>query len=101
MRILDEEKYPDGISIPLENLDSWVWKMGFYCETEEGVWYELFLSDEQRKYYPDTKDLEESMEESNYDSLYLGDFQDYGQITFFVPNGEEEWTFEELTDMFM
>ena len=34
MRILDEEKYPDGISTPLENLDSWVWKKGFYCETE-------------------------------------------------------------------
>ena len=101
MRILDELKYPDGISSPLEDLNDWVWEKGYYCQTEEGIWYELYLSRDQRKYYPNTKVLEETMEETNYDSLYLGNFEEYNQITFFVPNDEEEWTYEELTDKFM
>ena len=65
MRILDEEKYPDGISSPLEDLNDWVWEKGYYCQTEEGIWYELYLSRDQRKYYPNTKVLEETMDETN------------------------------------
>mgnify|MGYP006126192557 CR=1 FL=1 len=44
----DYDNYPDGISTSLDNLEPSVWDRGYYCETDKGVWYELYFSEEQK-----------------------------------------------------
>ena len=46
----DYEQY-DGIETPLENLEPSVWDRGYYCDTDEGVWYELYFNEEQKIHY--------------------------------------------------
>jgi len=43
----DYEKYPDGIADPLKFLDheERVWDRGYYCEVENGCWYELYVNE--------------------------------------------------------
>ena len=50
----DYEIYPEGISNPLSFLDrdESVWDRGYYCETEEGVWYELYVNETIKLDYP-------------------------------------------------
>jgi hypothetical protein len=36
----------------------------------------------------------------SYSCLRLDDYEDYGQITFFVSNEENNYTLNELTDVF-
>ena len=101
----DYEKYPDGISSPLDDLEPSVWDRGYYCETDEGVWYEVYFSEEQKKHYPSEKEIQETFDSNLIDGegfkgISLWNFEEDNQITFFVPNGEEEWTFDKMTDMF-
>jgi hypothetical protein len=35
------------------------------------------------------------------EGLWLGDYEENSQITFFVPNQEKEFTFDEMTDIFI
>ena len=48
----NEEINPDGISNPLENLTEHVWDRGYYLETDDGYWYEVYVNDDIKKYYP-------------------------------------------------
>ena len=41
--VWDEEINPDFISDPLENLNSIVWDRGYFKETDDGVWYEVYV----------------------------------------------------------
>lgn len=61
---LDLEKYPDGISIPMDvdGMDGIT--RGYYLITEDGTWYEIYLSEEINM-----DSLEEEMEAFN--SLYI------------------------------
>jgi uncharacterized protein YwgA len=49
----NEEINPDGISIILKNLDKFVWNRGYYFPTDEGIWYEIYVNDEIKRFYPD------------------------------------------------
>ena len=81
---------------------------GYYCDTDEGVWYELYFNDEQKKYYPKELDLQQTLDENfkygknteGFKGLLLFHFEDENQITFFVSHSEEEWTFDKMTDIF-
>ena len=48
----DYEMYPDGISEVVNDLEPSVWDRGYYCETEEGVWYELYVNETVKSDYP-------------------------------------------------
>ena len=50
----DYDRYPDGISEHLSFLDEdeLVWDRGYYCETEDGVWYELYVNEMIKSDYP-------------------------------------------------
>lgn len=99
--VFDEVKNPDFISSPIKNLEPEVWDRGYYCETADGVWYEVYVSQTIKGYYP-TIDL--SIEEDfdsfgGFNDLFLGNYEQYGQITFFVPKNESVYTLDELTDI--
>ena len=50
--VWNEEINPDFISDQLDNLNSHVWDRGYYKETEDGFWYEVYVNDQIKKYYP-------------------------------------------------
>tara|TARA_B100001057_G_scaffold484708_1_gene563204 strand:- start:612 stop:935 length:324 start_codon:yes stop_codon:yes gene_type:complete len=97
-----------GIETPIKNLETSIWDRGYYCDTDEGVWYELYFNDEQKKYYPKELDLQQTLDENfkygknteGFKGLLLFHFEDENQITFFVSHSEEEWTFDKMTDIF-
>ena len=50
---LDQEKNPDGIAIPLNGLDDEVWERGYYCETDDGTWYEVYANENIKEIWGD------------------------------------------------
>jgi hypothetical protein len=103
--VWNEEINPDFISDPLDrlthNLNPDVWDRGYYKETEDGIWYEVYVNDQIKKYYPkiDLNDEEQKETFGKFDSIMLDHYESDNQITFFVPNGETTYTLGELTDI--
>ena len=103
--VWNEEINPDFISDPLDrqthNLSSDVWDRGYYKETEDGIWYEVYVNDQIKKYYPkiDLNDEEQKETFGKFDSIMLDHYESDNQITFFVPIGESTYTLAELTDI--
>ena len=101
----DYENY-GGIETPLDNLEPSVWDRGYYCETDEGVWYELYVNETVKTDYPSIAEDFENIDSISYNfrgfhGLWLGDYEENSQITFFVPNDEKEFTFNEMTNIFI
>jgi hypothetical protein len=97
--------YPDGISEAVYDLEPSVWDRGYFCETEEGVWYELYVNEQVKSYYPtiseDFNDMDSiSCNFSGFFGLWLGDYEVNSQITFFVPKEEKKFTLDEMTNIF-
>ncbi len=102
----DYEMYPDGISEEVYDLEPSVWDRGYYCETEEGVWYELYVNETIKSDYPTIAEDFDNIDSISYNfrgffGLWLGDYEENSQITFFVPNDEKEFTFNEMTNIFI
>ena len=99
--VRNEEVNPDGISETLENLTPDVWDRGYYLETDDGIWYEVYVNDQIKKYYPkiDLEDEEQKETFGKFHEIMLDHYNDDNQITFFVPNNEIQYTLDELTDI--
>ena len=50
--VWDQEINPDLISDPLENLNSAVWDRGYFKETDDGIWYEVYVTDNIKQNVP-------------------------------------------------
>ena len=99
--VWNEEVNPDGISEPLENLTPYVWDRGYYLETDDCIWYEVYVNDQVKKNYPkiDLEDEEQKETFGKFHEIMLDHYNDDNQITFFVPNNETQYTLDELTDI--
>lgn len=99
----DYDKYPDGISDDVEDLDSSVWDRGYKCETDEGTWYEVYVTDDIKDKVTSVQQGSDAFDEfvGSLLGLYADDYEDYGQLTFFVPYGESDLSFENLTQYFL
>lgn len=100
----DYETYPDGISEVLNDIEHSVWDRGFYCETMDGVWYEMYVNEQIKNYIPIIEEDFENVESisssfKGFHGLWLGNYEDNSQITFFVPNNEDKFTLSEMTDI--
>ena len=97
----NEEINPDGISIILKNLDKFVWNRGYYFPTDEGIWYEIYVNDEIKRFYPDINLSNDEHYETfgGFHDLKLENYTEYNQITFFEPKGEKNYTLENLTEI--
>jgi len=98
--ISDEELNPDGIAKPLQGLAPDVWDRGYCANTDDGIWYEVYLTDQLRLIYTE-EDLSNDDWFTRFHDLELSYFDDYGQITFFVPNDETTYTLDETTEVFI
>jgi len=101
--VWNEEINPDGISDQLENLEPQVWDRGYYKETDDGIWYEVYVNDEIKKYYPkiDLKNEEDKETFGKFKDIMLDHYESDNQITFFQPNNEKTYTLDELTEIFI
>jgi len=101
--VWNEEINPDGISDQLENLEPQVWDRGYYKETDDGIWYEVYVNDEIKKYYPkiDLKNEEDKETFGKFKDIMLDHYESDNQITFFQPNDEKTYTLDELTEIFI
>lgn len=99
----DQFPYPeDGITDSLDGLNTLVWDRGYYCETGEGVWYELYVRENIKEEVPSIDLADEDWEYlSNFHGLILDHYEEEGQITFIVPNDEEDYTLEEMAEVFV
>ena len=89
---LDQDEYPDGVDQNI-NLDPEVWDRGYCLETDEGIWYEVYVNDDNKKGWPD---LDKDEFVTKFHGINLSQYKEYNQITFIEPNGEEKYTLDEL-----
>lgn len=100
--VFNEEINPDFISDRLEDLNSDVWDRGYYKETDEGIWYEVYVNSDIKEYYPeiDIKNDEEHRETfGKFSDIFFDNYKTDSQITFFVADGEATYTLDELTEI--
>ena len=96
--VWNAEVNPDGISSEIDGLTDLVWSRGYYCETDDGIWYEVYVNDDI-KYPIDLSDEEDMEAFEGFHDLNLNHWESDNQITFFEPNDEQEYTLDELTDI--
>tara|TARA_Y100000589_G_scaffold237649_1_gene225049 strand:+ start:287 stop:619 length:333 start_codon:yes stop_codon:yes gene_type:complete len=91
-------KYPeDGVNEQLSSMNGTVRDRGYYEETEDGIWYNLFVTEEIKNYYKTEKAALEAL--YNFHQLNLSMYEEYNQINFFVPNDESTYTSNEMTEI--
>ena len=99
--VWNPEINPDGISEPIENLSTDVWDRGYYLETDEGIWYEVYVNNQIKKGCEEINLDNHTQNETfgNFHDIMLDHYEDNNQITFFVPNNETQYTLDKLTDI--
>ena len=100
--VWDDEINPDGISKPLHGLFEEVWDRGYCCDTVDGTWYEVYVTENLKDIYQkiNLDDPDDFDRFGRFHDLNLSCFEEFGQITFFVPNDEDEFTLDYLTEIF-
>ena len=98
--VWNQDINPDGISEEVFGLTDLVWDRGYGCVTDDGIWYEVYVTDNIKKVYPIDLSNEEDKETfEGFHDLMLDHYESDNQITFFVPNEEEVYTLSELTEI--
>lgn len=104
----DYEKYPDGISETLQFLEHEenVWDRGYFLEVENGCWYELYVNESTKLKFPSLGGNIDDMNSIAYSfrgfhGLWIGDYEENNQITFFEPSNDKTWNYAEMTDIFI
>jgi len=98
--VFNEEINPDGISEEVLTLNNIVFDRGYCCETDEGTWWEVYVTDKIKKGYPINLSDEDHKETfKGFHDLMVDHYESDGQITFFEPYEEEVYTINELTEI--
>jgi len=98
--VWNQDINPDGISEEVFVLNDLVWDRGYCCETDEGTWWEVYVTDKIKKGYPIDLSSEDDKETfKGFQDLNLDHYESDGQITFFESYEEEVYTINELTDI--
>ena len=100
--VWDQEINPDLISDPLENLNSVVWDRGYFKETDDGIWYEVYVADRIKQKVPkiDLNNQKQKILKTFHD-LLIDHYENDNQITFFAPNESDQNYLDILTNIFI
>ena len=100
--VWDQEINPDFISDPLENLNSVVWDRGYFKETDDGIWYEVYVSDRIKQKVPkiDLNDQKQKILKTFHD-LLIDHYENDNHITFFAPQESDQNYLDILTNIFI
>ena len=98
--VWDQEINPDFISDPLENLNSVVWDRGYFKETDDGIWYEVYVADRIKQKVPkiDLNDQKQKILKTFHD-LLIDHYENDNQITFFAPQESDQNYLDILTNI--
>lgn len=108
---LDPSINPDGICKDLDGyFNENLWDRGYYFETKDGTWYEMYANETLKQQYEDLYDngleylkseegIENFGEIGNFNSIMLEHWKEDNQITFFVPTDEDYYTFSEMEEI--
>ena len=100
--VYNDEINPDGISDILDNLTPDVWDRGYYCETDDGIWYEVYGNETIKESYQKIDLINDEIDKETFGGFHdmmLEHYESDNQITFFVPKDEKQYTLDELTDI--
>ena len=100
--VWDQEINPDFISDPLENLNSVVCDRGYFKETDDGIWYEVYVADRIKQKVPkiDLNDQKQKILKTFHD-LLIDHYENDNQITFFAPQESDQNYLDILTNIFI
>ena len=100
--VWDQEINPDFISDPLENLNSVVWDRGYFKETDDGIWYEVYVADRIKQKVPkiDLNNQKQKILKTFHD-LLIDHYENDNQITFFAPNESDQNYLDILKNIFI
>ena len=100
--VWDQEINPDFISDPLENLNPLVWDRGYFKETDDGIWYEVYVTEKIKQKIPkiDLKSKNLKILETFHD-LLIDHYESDNQITFFAPLENDQNYLDILTNIFL
>ena len=100
--VWNQEINPDFISDPLENLNSVVWDRGYFKETDDGIWYEVYVADRIKQKVPkiDLNNQKQKILKTFHD-LLIDHYENDNQITFFAPNESDQNYLDILTNIFI
>ena len=100
--VWDQEINPDFISDPLENLNSVVWDRGYFKETDDGIWYEVYVADRIKQKVPkiDLNNQKQKILKTFHD-LLIDHYENDNQITFFAPHESDQNYLDILTNIFI
>ena len=100
--VFNAEINPDFISDQLDNLNSHVWDRGYYKETDDGIWYEVYVTEKIKQKIPkidlNNKNLKIL---KTFHDLLVDHYDSDNQITFFVPKANNQNYFDILTNIFL
>jgi hypothetical protein len=99
--VWNEEINPDFISDTLENLNTDVWDRGYYKETDDGIWYEVYVVDQIKKKFPkiDLNNQDQNKIFEKFHDLKLDYYMSDNQITFFSPKKNNQNYLDILTNI--
>ena len=102
-----KQRVPE-ITEKLTGLDMDVWDRGYYHQTDEGCWYEVYVNDAIRKIWSPENMVDIFAGKSGYTAfgekpsmIHVSDYDNDNQLTFFVPVREVKYTLKHLTDYFL
>ena len=100
--VFNAEINPDFISDQLDNLNSHVWDRGYYKETDDGIWYEVYVNEKIKQKIPkiDLKNKNLKILETFHD-LLIDHYESDNQITFFAPQKNNQNYLDILTNIFL
>ena len=89
--VWDQEINPDFISDPLENLNSVVWDRGYFKETDDGIWYEVYVADRIKQKVPkiDLNNQKQKILKTFHD-LLIDHYENENQITVLAANESDQ-----------
>ena len=100
--VWDQEINPDFISDTLENLNSFVWERGYYKETDDGIWYEVYVTEKIKQKLPKINLNNKNLKILKiFHDLLLDHYESDNQITFFAPNESDQNYLDILTNIFI
>ena len=99
--VWNPEINPDGISDPIINLSLDVLDRGYFLETEDGTWYEIYVNEKIKKNYPviDLNNKTQNEIFGKFNEIMFDHYEDDNQITFFVSHDEEKYNLDKLIDI--
>ena len=88
--VWNESLNPDGISNEITDLTLDVWDRGYHFNTDDGIWYEVYVNDKTKKYYPKIDIISNAEDKEvfgSFDSIMLDHYEEGSFTPYWSSSG--------------